>query len=61
MTLLTLLFYLAVGLGVLWPTITLASFVKKKTGNTFLSAVAGLVSAYLLLECALVLVSKLGR
>ena len=61
MTLTTLLLYLTVGLAILWVASSLASFVKKKTGNTFLSVVAGLVSAYLLLELALVLAGKLGK
>ena len=57
----TILFYLSVGLAIFWIAGRLAAFVKKKTGNVFVSVAAGLVCAYLLLECALVLVSRLGR
>ena len=55
----TLLIYLSVGLVIFWLAGVLASFVKKKTGNTFLSVVTLCGSAYLLLELALVLATKL--
>ena len=53
--------YLSAGLLILWIASVLASFVKKKTNNTFFSVAAGLVSAYLLLEFALILIGKLGK
>ena len=56
----TLFVYLLVGLVIFWLASVLASFVKKKTANTFLSAVAWFGSAYLLFELALVLMAKLG-
>jgi hypothetical protein len=56
----TICFYLAVGLVILWIAGALASFVKKKTDNTFLSAVTWFASAYLLFEFSLVLLNKLG-
>ena len=56
-----LLVYLLAGLVILWIASTLAAFVKKKTGNTFFSAVVWAGSAYLLLELALVVLSRLGK
>ena len=53
--------YLSVGLVIFWLAGALASFVKKKTANAFLSAVAWFGSAYLLFELALVWIRRLGQ
>ena len=56
-----LLVYLTVGIVILWLAAVLASFVKNKTGNAALSAVAWFVSAYLLFELSLILLNRLGK
>ena len=56
----TICFYLTIGLVILWIAGALASFVKRKTDNTFFSAVTWFASAYLLFEFSLILVGKLG-